>query len=334
MSYLFISLIIAFSTYILCLCYRKIAIQKGVTANLNFRTLHKKVTPKGGGIVFSLIFLLLAIFPINIIIYSTDPRVLVAAFFGLGFSLFGLIDDYRDLSSSLKLIIQLIFSIIILFLFFPLELFINDILSFSIFLFLILLLVWTINTVNFMDGIDGLAASLCMFFFLSTFLITYLLMNEKPLFECLILFSSCLGFLLINFSKNNLFMGDSGSLFLGFMVCFISIKTVHDDILPVWYWLILLSYCFTETTATTIYRILFVKKWYGAHRSHAYQNLARIKKNHWKITSMILAYHIIWLAPLAYFTIFIDINPLYLLILAILPTLIFNMTFGPRFSSK
>ena len=109
-------------------------------------------------------------------------------------------------------------------------------------------------------------------------------------------------------------------------------STVHDDILPVWYWLILLSYCFTETTATTIYRILFVKKWYGAHRSHAYQNLARVLKNHSIVTNGVIIYHLLWLLPLAISSVLMPEFKFLAVLLAFLPSIIWTIKFVPLFS--
>ncbi len=333
MDYFFISLIVSITTYILCLAYRKVAIKKGVLANLNFRTLHDEVTPKGGGIVFPIIFLL-SISILYIYNFDIDHDNFYSALCALFLSLFGLWDDYREVRASFKFLIQTTFSLLALSIFLPLELLFVDILLFTLFLFLLVTFIWIINTINFMDGIDGLAASLACFYFFMTFLISLLTNEIMPLLENLIIFSTCLGFLFINFSNKNLFMGDAGSLFLGFMISFICIETIYEGTFSVWYWLILLSYCLTETIATTFYRVIFIKKWYGAHRSHAYQNLARIKKNHWKVTLTIIIYHLLWIMPLALLALFSNFSPLILLLMAILPTLIFNLFFGPRFSSK
>ena len=98
MNYLFFSSIIVLLTYILCLSYRKIAVRRGVTANLNFRTLHSEVTPKGGGITFPMIFLL-SLLTFQYLNFSISTNSLYAAICALIFSTFGLWDDYRDVSS-------------------------------------------------------------------------------------------------------------------------------------------------------------------------------------------------------------------------------------------
>tara|TARA_X000000368_G_C23015430_1_gene705483 strand:+ start:71 stop:1075 length:1005 start_codon:yes stop_codon:yes gene_type:complete len=334
MIYVIIGLAIAITTYILCFFYRKVALKKGVIADLNSRTLHDEATPKGGGIIFPIIFafLLLLFLFFNI---KFDTKYIFVSILALSLSIFGLWDDYRDVSAAVKFAIQAMFSFFILVILLPIEIFLSVNLYLFLSAFVLLLLIWVLNSINFMDGIDGLASSLCFFYFFSTFLISYIQDPSEPHLKSFIIFSICLGFLAINFSKtNNLFMGDAGSLFLGFMLCFIAIETIYNESLSILYWSILLSYCLTETTLTTLYRILYIDKWYKAHRSHAYQNLARISNNHWKITVLILLYHLIWLFPLAYLSIFSTINSLYLIILSIIPTLIFNMTFGPRFSSS
>ena len=334
MIYAITSLAIAITTFILCFFYRKVALRKGVIANLNSRTLHQEATPKGGGIIFPIIFS----FPLFLSFFffiEIDQNYFFVSILALSLSIFGLWDDYRDVSSAIKFGIQAIFSFLILLILLPLDIFLPLNSYTSLFVILLFLLIWILNSINFMDGIDGLASSLCFFYFFSTFLMSYLQVSTAVELKSFIIFSMCLGFLAINLSKSNpLFMGDAGSLFLGFMVCFIAIETIYNGELSVLYWFILLSYCLTETTLTTLYRILFIDKWYTAHRSHAYQNLARISNNHWKITFLILLYHLLWLFPLAYLSIFSSVNAFYLIIMAIVPTLIFNVALGPRFSSS
>ncbi len=327
----FYILFIAFVTYILCSKYRRIALRKGVIANLNARTLHKDATPKGGGIVFGFVFLVSLLF-YSFFIKSLEIETFFWAIAAVCFSLFGLLDDYRDLRSVSKLFVQIFFSFLIVYLSLPNFFFSSNLLMISFFIPIMFLAVWIMNSINFMDGIDGLASFLGVFYFFFTSFVMYSLGHE-PIAE-MIVGSICFGFLFINFSKKKLFMGDSGSLFLGFVVSFFSMSTIFEELLPITYWLIVLSFCLTETTLTTTYRILFIPKWYTPHRSHAYQNLARIENNHWKISLGVFLFHVFWLMPLAYLSVFSVINPLILIFLAFLPTLIFNIKFGPRFSSS
>ena len=94
------------------------------------------------------------------------------------------------------------------------------------------------------------------------------------------------------------------------------------------------GYFFADTTATQIIRIVLVKKWYLAHRSHAYQNLARITGSHLKVTRGITLYNLIWVLPL---TLWSAIQPemgVVTVILAIMPALVVAYKYGPVLSSS
>ena len=143
--------------------------------------------------------------------------------FGIGAGLattVGYIDDLKGLDSIKKLILQFLLVLLILYVFNGGSLIIVERLagwpSWTISAFLLL---WLINVYNFIDGIDGLAISgaiLILITLLLTFYITNHTSNLVPLF--LVLFASCLGFVFFNWPKASIFMGDSGSIFLGY--CF------------------------------------------------------------------------------------------------------------------
>lgn len=108
--------------------------------------------------------------------------------------------------------------------------------------FLILLTAWITNLYNFMDGINGLAAleaiSVCagmsiIYWMLST--------NSDEAYLLSIIAASSCGFLLWNFPKAKLFMGDSGSLFLGFIFGLFIIHSAKTDLLLSLAWLIMLG---------------------------------------------------------------------------------------------
>ena len=331
---LLLGIIAMIISWVASLIYRDYAKKKGLVAKLNFRTLHEKETPKGGGLVVAIVS--------NLFIYLAwyldlinDPRTILAFVLGFLISTFGFYDDLRNIKASFKLFFQLLFSLAVLIIVIPLSPNVLNFLNIFYFMIILLVLTWNLNALNFMDGIDGLAASIGTSIFLSSFLIfTYISEDYSRLFELVILGFCFTGFLFVNLSKNKLFMGDSGSLFLGLLINFLLVKTIYENIYTFWFWIILLSYCLTETIATTAYRIIYFKKWYGAHRSHAYQNLARVIDNHFLVSLGIIIYHIFWLAPLALLSI---TNPNLLalyLVLAIFPVLVFNLFYGPRFSDK
>ena len=90
-------------------------------------------------------------------------------------------------------------------------------------------------------------------------------------------------------------MGDSGSVFLGYIFGALIVYSTSTGQISIWTWLVVFGYFLGDTTTTSLIRMFMVKKWYGAHRSHAYQNLARIYGSHIKVTSGVLLYHLVYL---------------------------------------
>jgi UDP-GlcNAc:undecaprenyl-phosphate GlcNAc-1-phosphate transferase len=89
-----------------------------------------------------------------------------------------------------------------------------------------LALIWIVfvtNAVNLIDGLDGLAAGVCLITAMSIFFISKALGLNNVAFLCLAMSGACLGFLVYNSAPARIFLGDSGSLFLGFMLACISL---------------------------------------------------------------------------------------------------------------
>ena len=324
--------ILGFSAWLTKL-YRSFAINKEIISNPNTRSLHSKFKPRGGGIVFSLV----SVFIITVLGVLGILSFEMLMVFGLGAfcaTLFGFIDDVYDINASIKLVIQLALSIWILVWFDVNKLTILSWLPFWVSLILCcFLLVWMINLFNFMDGIDGMAVSGTIFACL-TLIVTILLSNGFS--SIIIIFSlllfSCLGFLIYNWPPASIFMGDSGSIFLGyFFGALIMISLIGGDI-SIWTWLIVFSYFFGDTNVTIVMRLILSKKWYKPHRSHGYQNLARIFDNHKKVTVGVLVYNLIYILPLAVLSVVMPLKAQFFSILALSPVILLTLWFGPRYS--
>ena len=334
---LFISLLFIYClSFFGTIFYRKFAIKHNILANLNFRTLHQKPTPRGGGIVFSMIF----VFSISILCFLDiiqDNLIIVFVFGSTLAIIVGYIDDLFSISTIKKLVLQFLLAFWILF-------FTEDIFSFNLhigfieivtFLISAFLIVWLINVYNFIDGIDGMAI-LGAILISSTLLLTLIITNSYSdlMIMLLVLLASCSGFLFFNWPKASIFMGDSGSIFLGFFFSAIIIYSINLKEVSLLTWLVIFGYYLSDTSITTILRIFLVKRWYGTHRSHAYQNLARIKNNHFVVTIGVLTYHLVWLLPLAILTVLKPNLGLIALIFAYLPSVIWTIKFGPLFSRE
>jgi len=315
--------------------YRIFAIKKSIIANPNFRNLHQNPTPRGGGIVFSTVFLvaLLILWGSSFI----DSSLMWAVFFGgLIATYFGFIDDVIEVRAKTKLIIQCALAAWVLVCFgsvpladFPLTPYFID-LAISWFA-----MVWLMNAYNFMDGSDGMAASGAVFFCLAAITLLILLFGDPTLITIFgLLAVSCIGFLLSNWPPARIFMGDSGSLFLGYFFCALISKTVTSGQITLWTWLIMLAYFLGDTTTTSAIRIFITKPWYGVHRSHAYQNLVRINQNHLTVLSGILYFHFIWLFPLVIWSVLTPKYAPLAFVFAYTPVVLWTIRYGPRFSSS
>jgi len=146
----------------------------------------------------------------------------------------------------------------------------------------LLVVVWVINLYNFMDGMDGFAGGMSLFGF--AFLASFGLAKGAEFFSlvALLLSASSLGFLMYNFPPAKLFMGDVGSVTLGYLVAGLSLWGIRDGIFSWWVPVLVFSPFFVDATVTLLRRLLKGEKVWQAHRSHYYQRLVRIGWGHKK----------------------------------------------------
>ncbi len=314
--------------------YQKIAIKKGILANPNFRTLHETPVPKGGGIVFASITIL------GIFLLWRSGQMPNNLFMTLGVggciaTFLGFFDDINNIGAKKKLAVQIFLSGFALFHLDGGVLSSIDLIPDWIAIPLSLLfLVWVINAYNFMDGIDGMAASGAIFSS-GVVIVTIVLTNEfsEVTIFLLLLMASVLAIIVFNWPPATIFMGDAGSVFLGYIFGVLILYTTMNNEVSIWTWIIVFGYFIADTTVTQIARLILVKKWYMAHRSHAYQNLARISNSHLKVTLGVIFYYLMWLFPLAIWSALEPDMAIFATIIALTPASIFSYKYGPTLSS-
>jgi len=316
------------------LLYRAFALRSGILANPNFRTLHDRPKPRGGGIVFSCVFLAL----VAILGWAGSLDAATTRAIGLGgavATVFGFVDDAVHINAFAKLATQGALAAWALVCFGAKPLFdlpwIPAPVELGVSWFA---LVWLMNAYNFMDGVDGMAASGAVFICAAAMAALLLARGDAVLTLALgLLALCCLGFLVFNWPPASIFMGDSGSLFLGYCFGALMVRTISGEEVTLWTWLVILGYFGGDTTTTTLTRICVTRKWYGAHRSHAYQNLARIWSDHRKVTVGVILYHALWLMPLTVLSVLVPaVGPL-AAALALGPVVLWTLRYGPRLSS-
>ena len=163
-------------------------------------------------------------------------------------------------------------------------------------------IVWAINLFNFMDGIDGIAASEAIFVALAgTLLSVPTAASTSVGLAALVLAATCGGFLLWNWPPAKIFLGDVGSGYLGYVIVVLAVAATRDNPIALWVWLILGGAFFVDATVTLLRRALRHERVQEAHRSHAYQWLARRWGSHGKVTLATLGLNLLWLFPCAAF---------------------------------
>ncbi|MEA2029272.1 MAG: glycosyl transferase, partial [Campylobacterota bacterium] len=151
-------------------------------------------------------------------------------------------------------------------------------------------ILWITNLYNFLDGIDGYAASEAILISLGMYLI---LNNELGI----ILAVTTLGFLIFNWHKASIFMGDVGSATLGFIFAVITFSDTTTEG-TIYFWLIILSLFWYDATITLIRRYRNRENVTQAHRKHAYQRLTQFGWSHSKVVLYSIVINTIFLTML------------------------------------
>ena len=258
------------------------------------------IIPTSGGISFGLIYIVMIL--ILNVFHELPQAYLLSIIIGSGLMLvIGFIDDIYSLSSIMRLIIQLIFVILVFSLFGTQKSFQNNIDYFIVFPTIIVGSIWIINTFNFIDGADGLVSTnSAIFSFVGG--IYLLLTNDLALASSLFILSAVnIGFLFFNWSPAKIFMGDSGSLFLGSIFVTFIIGSYAQGSNMYWIWLTLLSIFYVETTVTLFVRIWRKENVFSVHHSlHAYQQMIINSGIHSRPALMSIMINLLWTIPMSF----------------------------------
>lgn len=163
-----------------------------------------------------------------------------------------------------------------------------------------LAVVWLINLYNFMDGIDGLAGIQAITVLLPAIFMAWLNHQLYQVWLYAALAAIVSGFLYWNWPRARIFMGDTGSGFLGYVFAILVLKSGQEFQPSFWVFTILLSIFLIDASLTLFRRIIMGEPFYQPHCTHSYQILARYWQSHGKVTLLVLAIHLFWLWPLAF----------------------------------
>jgi UDP-N-acetylmuramyl pentapeptide phosphotransferase/UDP-N-acetylglucosamine-1-phosphate transferase len=240
--------------------------RSGMVDHPGERHSHAVVTPRGGGI--GIILALLIASPL-LIGNGEDawgkcvlPGLLVLAILGWW-------DDHASLSARFRFFVQLAVSIYLV------AYAINSgwIQGAGSILLTVLFLVWMTNLYNFMDGSNGMAGLQAVFCGAVLFCLFDSAGQHNLALASACVAASCAGFLPWNLGNARVFMGDVGSISLGFVFGALLVIGVGNQAFTLPVALMVMLVFITDSTLTLIRRILKRERWYNAHKQHLYQRL-------------------------------------------------------------
>lgn len=215
-------------------------------------------------------------------------------------ALIGYLDDVYDLSALLRLGVHVAAAIFAVALFLARQgtLGQHGVSVWVVGILLVLAVVWSTNLFNFMDGIDGIAASQALYVSIAMAFLGH--DGNAWIGPLVVTAGASLGFLVWNWPPAKIFMGDVGSGFLGYWLAVLAIGLHVSGNLSIWTSVILGSVFIADATTTLLRRVVRGERWYEAHRTHAYQHLAQRWGSHLKVTGLVWGINLGVILPLAY----------------------------------
>lgn len=248
---------------------RMIAIRFDILDFPGGRKIHEKSTPLLGGIAIIVAFN--AALLSNMIL---EGKMIVLLWGGLIVAAVSIFDDWKEIPARIKLVVQLIVVGVMIAFGIVLDLFPNNTL-WGYFLNVLFTVVWIIgitNSMNFIDGMDGLASGVAAIIALFMGIVAY--QTDQPFMGwiAIAMMGSCLGFIPFNFGLNRpaaIYLGDAGSTFIGFILAALAIKGHWADnsrivsfsapVLIFWVLIYDMSYITIERVVTG--KVRTVKEW-------------------------------------------------------------------------
>lgn len=231
----------------------------------NERSLHVRPTPRVGGlgVMAGLVTCALLLRP---------EGVFVLTLVALALSVLSVLDDLRGLSVGVRFSGHFLAAVTTLYL-------LPDLPGWAWWLALPAL-VWMTNLYNFMDGSDGLAGGMALFGFASYGVAAWVGGAESFAVLCCVIAAASMGFLNFNFPPARVFLGDAGSIPLGYLAAALGVSGWIAGMWPIAFPLMVFSSFIVDASATLLARLARGEKVWQAHRAHYYQRLIRLGWSH------------------------------------------------------
>ena len=237
----------------------------------NERSLHDRPVPRSGGLaVVAGVAASAAFLPQGLPVPQSVVIALIAA---LALALVSLADDLLGLPTLFRLAAHLGAAAGVLLLA-PMR---GDPAVVGMF---VLAIAWSANLYNFMDGSDGLAGGMALFGFGAYAIAAGQAGFEPMCAVCAAISAAAAAFLLFNFAPARIFMGDVGSVPLGFLAGALGVVGSRAGAWPLWFPMLVFAPFACDATLTLIRRLLRRERVWQAHREHYYQRLVRMGFGH------------------------------------------------------
>jgi Fuc2NAc and GlcNAc transferase len=305
-------------SFVLTMMIKRVAGSRGVIDVPNERSSHSVPTPRGGGLAIvvssaAALTLLAArgVIPLRLFVALCGGGIAVASV--------GFLDDRGSLSPGKRLLVHFVAAAWAVAWVGPVsELRVGaEIVPLGAtgYAVSVLAIVWFLNIFNFMDGIDGIAASEAVFICGAALLLSVLSGGTGEIgAAAAAIGAASVGFLAWNWPPARIFMGDVGSGYLGFVIAVLALADIARNPAALWTWLIVAGVFVVDSSVTLIRRKLRGERITLAHRTHAYQHLAR-KLGHAVVTASVVVIDLAWLLPCAFFS---AVKPMYAFWIAVL----------------
>lgn len=233
----------------------------------NSRSLHTAPIPRTGGLA-----IILAVLPAAAILAPSYSVALVGT---AALAIVSFVDDVRGISVVWRLLAHLLAAIAVAISYSP-------VMSLPALLPCVLAVVWITNLYNFMDGSDGLAGGMTIIGFGVYAIASALFSDWSMAALCLCIAGAALAFLCFNFHPARIFLGDVGSIPLGFLAASVGLIGWRHGAWPLWFPVIVFAPFIFDATLTLARRLKRREAIWRAHRSHYYQRLVQLGWGHRK----------------------------------------------------
>lgn len=260
---------------------KKLAFKIGAIDQPNTRKIHAKIMPRLGGLA------IFASFMFGYLLFNPDSSYFWPILIGaLLVTAIGVIDDMYQLKARYKFVVQIIAALVVV---------LNGVVITYVnlpfgqtiyfgYLSIPITVLWIVgitNAINLIDGLDGLAAGVSTIALMTIAGLALFLNDSFVAFVSLLLIGSTLGFLKYNFHPAKIFMGDTGALFLGFMIGVLSVlgfknATLFSLIVPI----AILGVPILDTFFAIVRRVVHKKPLYAPDKMHLHHCLLKLGFGH------------------------------------------------------